>query len=57
LRLRRREGMRTELGVNVTFGLLIGGSLFLFAAWLGHRHALYIPAVVLLAAAVANLIL
>jgi hypothetical protein len=40
----------------VTIGLLLGGSLFLIAAWLGHRHALYIPAVVLLTAAVANLL-
>jgi len=41
----------------MALGLLIGGVLFLVCAWLGHRHALYIPGLVLLAAAGANLLL
>ncbi len=38
-------------------GSLIGSALFVAAAVLGQRHALYIPALVLLAAALANLVL
>ena len=41
---------------TMTLGLALGAALFLAAAWLGQRHALYIPAVVLLTAAAANAI-
>lgn len=40
----------------MTLGCILGAGLFMAAAVLGHRHALYIPAVVLLAAAAANVI-
>jgi len=40
----------------LTIGLILGAGLFVTAAVLGERHALYIPAVVLLAAATANVI-
>jgi hypothetical protein len=40
----------------MTIGLLLGAGLFLACAVLGEKHALYIPAVVLLTAAAANVI-
>lgn len=40
----------------MSIGLFIGAGLFVLAAWLGERHALYIPAVVLFAAAMTELI-
>lgn len=40
----------------IVIGLLIGAGLFLAAAVLGERNALWIPGVVLIAAAVASLL-
>jgi hypothetical protein len=41
----------------MTLGLAMGGALFLLCAIAGAKHALYIPAAVLLAAAAANVLL
>lgn len=41
----------------MTLGLIAGAALFLAAAWAGEKHALYIPIVVLVAAAAANVLL
>jgi len=41
---------------QVTPGLILGAALFVLAAWLTEKHALWLPAVVLIAAAAANLI-
>jgi hypothetical protein len=39
----------------MALGFALGGAaMFLLAAWLSEKHALYLPAVVLIAAAVAN---
>jgi len=38
-------------------GLLAGAGLFVAAAWLGEKNVLYIPALVLACAALANLLL
>jgi hypothetical protein len=38
----------------MTFWFVIGAAMFVAAAVLGERHALFIPAVVLLIAAAAN---
>ena len=38
----------------MTVGLALGAAIFIACAWLGQKHALFIPAIVLLAAAVAN---
>lgn len=40
----------------MTLGLIIGAGLFVGAAIAGEKHALFIPAVVLLVAAAANAI-
>ena len=40
----------------MTPGLILGAALFVLAAWLTEKHALWLPAVVLIAAAAANLI-
>jgi len=40
----------------MTFGLFLGAGLFIACAVLGEKHALFIPAVVLLTAAAANAI-
>lgn len=40
----------------MTEGLLLGAALFVACAWLGQKHALYIPAVLLAVAAAANAI-
>ena len=40
----------------MTIGLIIGAALFVLAAVLGERHALWIPGVVLLAFAAANVL-
>ncbi len=41
----------------MTAGLLLGAALFIVAAVAGGRHALYIPAVLLAAAAIAQVLL
>ena len=41
----------------MSFGFVLGAAMFLAAAVLSERHALYIPAVVLITAAAANLLL
>lgn len=41
----------------MTIGLFIGAGMLLAAAWIGEKNVLYIPAIVLLCAAVANLAL
>jgi len=38
-------------------GLILGAGLFGLAAWLGEKNALWIPAVVLIAAAAATALL
>jgi hypothetical protein len=40
----------------IGFGLLLGAGLFIAAAVLGERNALWIPAVVLIAAAAGSLV-
>ncbi len=43
--------------ITLSIGLSIGTGMFLAAAWLGEKNALYLLAIVLLCAAVANLVL
>ena len=38
----------------LTLGMLLGGGMFIAAAWLGEKSALWIPGVVLVCAAAAN---
>lgn len=40
----------------MTIGLILGAILFVTCAIAGQRHALYIPAIVLIVAATANAI-
>jgi hypothetical protein len=42
---------------KMIFDLALAATIFFAAGWLGERHALYIPTVVLLAAAAADVIL
>lgn len=43
--------------VTIGIGLAIGAAMFLAAAWLGEKNALYLLAIVMGVAAVANLLL
>jgi len=52
---RSRIGPAEDLGMAIGLGLLLGAGIFIAAAVLGERNALWIPAVVLIAAAVGSL--
>jgi hypothetical protein len=41
----------------MTSGLIVGTLIFLFASWLGEKHALWIPVVVLAAAGTVSLMI
>jgi hypothetical protein len=52
----RQAGPVEDLGMAMALGLLLGALLFIAAAVLGERNALWIPGVVLIAAAVGSLV-
>lgn len=52
----RDVDLHPPAGPVVSVGLAVGGILFLVCALAGSKHALFIPAIVLLAAAAANVI-
>jgi hypothetical protein len=56
LALAQRIGPVEDLSMAIAIGLLLGAGLFIAAAVLGERNALWIPGVVLIAAAVGSLV-
>jgi lipid-binding SYLF domain-containing protein len=52
----RQAGPVEDLGMAMALGLLLGALLFIAAAVLGERNALWIPGIILIAAAVGSLV-